>query len=114
MGTVTGQQNGTELSSARRGSIASVVPTDGINNAGLVVASALNDTLVATTTTYIYVGTATLGTATSEPLWQIQRVNKIANPLTVGYACNIEDAVKINKGAFMFVWDDRASLDYTR
>ena len=114
MAIITGQQNGTDKSTLRRDSIATVRPTDAISNAALVIAPPLNDVLVDTVNDVTYVGTATMGAGTSDEVWQIQKVDSSVNPIKVGYAFTTIDESKQHKGFFIYAWDDRASLEYTR
>ena len=51
-----------------------------------------------------YIGKATIGSATNQPLWQIQRASKSGNITTITFADGDDK--------FDNVWDDRVSLNY--
>lgn len=55
--------------------------------------------------TVCYIGRASIGTATSESLWQIKRISVSGNITSVEWA-NGDDA-------FNQIWDNRASLSYS-
>ena len=52
----------------------------------------------------LYLGQAEPGTATSEPLWQIMRINT-ATGVAITYANG--------SGDYINIWNDRASLPYS-
>ncbi len=51
-----------------------------------------------------YVGNALPGSATSDPVWQIMKLDKSASPLSRTWA---------NAGEFTATWDDRETETYT-
>lgn len=53
---------------------------------------------------YIYIGSASIGTATSASLWQIKRVNLSTTEIKIQYADSDSN--------FDNIWDNRASLIY--
>lgn len=52
-----------------------------------------------------YLGFAKLGSATSDPVWQILRIQKTGSTTLIQYA---DGDTRYNN-----IWDDRASLTYT-
>lgn len=55
-----------------------------------------------TTTNVIYVGKATIGTATSTGSWQITKIDKTTSPFSITYAA---------AGASTATWDNRATTE---
>lgn len=79
---------------------------DAINNASrdaLPLAIQMDDV---STSGYTYIGKATLGSATSSPVWQICRIDETGSPITFVQKW-------ASGGRYNQVWSDRTSLSYT-
>lgn len=57
--------------------------------------------------TLLYSGVAARGSATSDPVWRIKRVQKVGTVTTSDYALASGEY-----GAFNCIWDNRAGLTY--
>lgn len=82
--------------------------TDSSGNLSVVSTSSQLQTLIddVTTTSMTYIGTAAIGTLSSDALWTIKRLDESGTPTTL--------VVKwATAGASTCVWDDRASLTYS-
>lgn len=83
----------------------SVVPV----NAHVVTTAADYKTIVDESTAgTTYVGRAIIGSATSDPVWRIQRIVEASSVTTITYA-----GVDGNYPSERQIWDNRASLSYS-
>ena len=82
------------------------VASDGVNNAMLTRSSNYAFELDKSNSSFIYIGLATIGSATSATAWQIQRLDQSSTDTP-----NIKWAD--GNDSFDNIWDNRASLTYS-
>lgn len=114
-GSITGiQKSSTKEQNKQVTNQATVQQTTSEGDGALVIDMPQIDKLIDIAGTITYIGSAHMGADTSEPVWAVKRINTGSNPITIGYAYLLSNSAQQHKGDNRFIWDDRASLTYTR